>query len=161
MKIRVLAYTILVLAVLLSGCQTTYFQETTGYVSSDDLVAFTGDQGSGTWKGRDLEVQYNYSPKLRYNFSGIVQLGSNIVYNFSVLRDFQLKVIFADNSGKILGTQAVVTNRGNLDPIPFATSLYVPANTAGIAFSYQGTVLEGGNDEGGSLTSFWYYPVHR
>ncbi|MEN6436972.1 MAG: hypothetical protein ABFD97_00145 [Syntrophobacter sp.] len=161
MQISVLARGLLLLAVLLAGCQTTPFQRTAGFIAPDDQVAFSADQGAGTWKGRDLEVQFNYSPKQRDNFSGVVQLGSNIVYNFSSLRDFQLSVFFVDTSGKILGNQAVVTNRGNFDPIPFRTQLIVPPNTTAIAFSYQGTALSSGNDDGGGLTSFWHYPVHR
>lgn len=161
MEIKVLTRAILLLAVFLGGCQTISLQQTAGFVAADDQVVFSADQGEGTWKGRDLEVQYNYSPKQQDNFSGIVQLGTNIVYNFSTLRDFQLKVFFVDTSGNILGSQPVVTNRGNLDPIPFRTRLIIPPNTTALAFSYQGTVLSSGKDGGGGLTSFWYYPVHR
>ena len=53
----------------------------------------------------------------------------------------------------------LATNRDSFDPIPFTRRINLPAKAVSIAFSYQGKAIEGADEGGGGITSFWFYPI--
>jgi hypothetical protein len=149
------------LFLLLCGCQTMLAGSVTGSVSPEDLVAFPQGQSSGAWKGNYLVVDYRYSRNQSdLDMTGKVEFLDNMSMNFVFLRDFQLSAIFIDENGRVLATKSLVTGRGNFDPIPFRTQIGIPPTTVSIAFSYQGTAIEGGTEDGGGITRFFQYPIH-
>jgi len=152
---------IFVAAIFLAGCQTTSLYSTAGFVLPEDLVSISPDDGAGTWKGKDLDVDFKYSRAGgSVDFLGAVHWADHITYNFSRLVDFQISVIFTDRNGKVLAMRSIATNRGSLDPVPFRIRLAMPPDTASLAFSYRGNASEGGNDDGGGgPTYFWQHPV--
>jgi hypothetical protein len=154
---------ILGLTLLIAGCQTVGPHLGTGFVAPDNRIMITSGQGSGSWQGRDLTVDYRYSVNQRdMDFSGMVHFASGMTYNFILLSDFQLSVVFFDESGKVTEKRGLATNRGNFDPMPFHNRVVLPPGTAGMAFAYQGTAFESGDSEGGGAgpTYFWHYPVN-
>jgi hypothetical protein len=163
MSIRLLsAVAAMGLAFLIAGCQTGPLYSGTGYVAPEDTVSVAQGRGGGTWKGRDLSVAYKYSrDRGGMDISGTIDFADHMTYNFTNLHDFRLSVYFLDESGKVLLTNGLTTQRGGLDPIPFHSKLMLPAGAVSMAFSYQGTALEGGGGgEGGGVSYFWQYPVH-
>jgi hypothetical protein len=146
---------------LIAGCQTMTPSYRTGSVSPEDSVPLPVGQNAGAWKGNYLVVDYKYSRALTdIDMTGMVNFADNMTMNFVLLRDFHLSAIFLDENGKVLGTKGLTTGRGSFDPISFRAQMAVPPATVAISFSYQGTAIEGGNDDGGGINHFWQYPIH-
>jgi hypothetical protein len=146
---------------LIAGCQTMTLSSGTGSVSPENRVPFPEGQNAGVWKGNYLVVDYKYSRALTdIDMTGMVNFADNMTMNFVLLRDFHLSAIFLDENGKVLGTKGLTTGRGSFDPISFRAQMAVPPATVAISFSYQGTAIEGGNDDGGGINHFWQYPIH-
>lgn len=164
MKNRLLLAAALVLiGFIAAGCQTMSPFAQSGTVLPRDRVALASGQHSGEWHGDDVTVDYRYSRNEHdMDLSGTARFNSNLTFNFSILRDFQLSTIFTDSDGRVLGTQPLATNRGNFEPTPFHARLVPPPGTADISFAYQGTAFSVGDEDGGGggPTSFWQYPVH-
>jgi len=153
--------TAIVLFLFLAGCQSMGSSYGVGSVSPEDRAPFPPGQNSGTWKGSSLVVDYKYSrTQSDLDMTGTVNFLDNITMNFVLLRDFQVSIIFVDENGKVLATQGLTTGRGAFDPIPFHVKMTAPQAAVAMSFSYKGTAIEGGRDEGGGVTNFWQYPIH-
>jgi hypothetical protein len=154
---------ILSLALFIPACQSPGMLPLgSGVVSPENRIALAPGGGSGAWQGQDLSVDYRYSMnQSNLELSGTADFASNMTTNFTFINDFQLSVLFFDQSGKVLENRGLATDRGSLDPVHFRTRIALPPGTAGMAFAYQGTALATGDDEGGGggLTAFWQYPV--
>ncbi|MHC1726909.1 MAG: hypothetical protein AB9866_13035 [Syntrophobacteraceae bacterium] len=149
------------LALFVSGCQTMDPYSRSGVVAPEDRVGISQPRQSAVWNGKDLTVEYKYSrDQSQLDISGRVDFADHMTSSFMTLHDFRLSAVFVDESGKVLGTHGLVTDRGYFHPIPFNARLTVPGGTVSLTFSYQGTAIEGGNDNGGGGNYFWYYPVH-
>lgn len=148
------------LFLFLAGCQTMSSSYGVGTVSPEDRAPFLPGQNSGSWKGSSLVVDYKYSrTQSDLDMTGTVNFLDNITLNFVLLRDFQVSIIFVDENGRVLGTKGLATGRGAFDPIPFHVKMPVPQAATAMSFSYKGTAIEGGNDDGGGVTYFWQYPI--
>jgi hypothetical protein len=142
---------------LIVGCQTVTLASAES-ASPENSVSLPQGQNAGVWKGNYLVVDYKYTRgQSDMDLTGTVNFGDNITMNFVLLRDFRLSAVFLDENGRVLEKKALTTERGNFDPIPFHAKITVPANTASMSFSYQGTAIEGGDDSGGGggITNFW------
>jgi hypothetical protein len=64
--------------------------------------------------------------------------------------------VFLDENGRVLNTEGITTQRGDLDPFPFHKKVVVPTGAAFMTFSYQGDAIDSGR--GGGAKYFWYYP---
>jgi hypothetical protein len=133
-----------------------------GIVSPGELIPLGQAKETGVWKGNDVTVDYRLTKGLNeIDLSGVARLNDSIVMNFNFLRDFHLIAVFTDSNGRILGSQALATNRGSLTPMgnaestPFKARLIPPPGTADIAFGYDGTALQGDDGGGGTPTRFW------
>jgi hypothetical protein len=119
---------------------------------------------SGRWEGPDLTVEYGYTRHNRQmDLSGSVRLADSLRLGFTLLRDFHLDVVFFDERGGVIESNALVTitNRGSLDAIAFQARLGLPPNAVSMAFGYRGEAAGGGGSGAGSgITSFWFNPVH-
>jgi hypothetical protein len=150
----------MILLSILTACQTLTLPSSTGLVSSENRLPFPEGQNSGAWKGNYLVVDYKYSRVVTgTDMTGTVTFRENMLMNFTSLTDFHLGVIFLDENGKVIGRKGLTTWRGDLGQIPFRAEMGVPPATASIAFTYEGTAIEGGGgDEGGGVTRFFQYP---
>lgn len=160
METRFFTTALVMLALLISGCQTMSPYSRSGLVAPEDRLSISQAGQSAVWNGKDLTVEYRYSrDHSQMDITGRVDFSEHMTNSYSTLHEFRLSAVFADESGKVLGSQGLVTDRGYFYPIPFHTKLTVPTGAASMAFSYQGTAIEGGNSEGGGSSYFWYYPV--
>jgi hypothetical protein len=132
----------------------------TGSVLPADRLSIEQSQYSGQWKGNDLTVEYNYSKdRGQMDISGNVRFASSLVLGYTRLEDFRLGAIFLDKNGRVLQEIGLATNRDSFDPISFNRRINLPSNAVSIAFSYQGKAIEGADEGGSGLTSFWFYPI--
>jgi len=162
MNLRSFNKTLAAIAIFLflAGCQTMSSSYGVGSVSPEDRAPFPPGGNSGTWKGSSLVVDYKYSrTQSDLDMSGTVNFLDNITMNFVLLRDFQISIIFVDENGKVLVTQGLATGRGAFDPISFHVKMSAPQAAVAMSFSYKGTAIEGGSDDGGGVTYFWQYPI--
>ncbi len=145
----------------LAGCQTMPFSAQNGTVSSEDRVSISEGKQSGSWRGKDLTVDYaGTRTGADLELNGTVRFAAHMLMGFSLLRDFHLSAILTDENGKVLETKGITADRGQIGPIPFRVRFSVPAGAASMAFTYSGVAVEGGGDDGGGgFTHFWQYPV--
>lgn len=130
-----------------------------GIVAPREMIPLGQAKETGVWKGNDVTVDYRLTRgRHEIDLSGTARLNDNIVMNYNFLQDFRLTAVFTDSDGRIIGSQSLATNRGDLGPMgntdstPFHSRLIPPPGTAGIAFGYEGTAVE---DMGGMPTRFW------
>jgi hypothetical protein len=133
-------------------------------VSPQDLIPLGQGQKVGIWKGNDITVDYKLATGQHdIDISGTARFNDNIAMNFDFLNDFNLRAVFTDREGRIIGSQNLATNRGSLAPTgnaestPFRAKLTPPPGTADIAFGYQGTAVTNDEGGGGGPTRFWQY----
>ena len=166
MKRLFLLFALIVLPIFaIAGCQSMSPMSGGGIVYPQDRVSLDTGPNVGSWRGDDVTVDYSFSRGQHdMDISGTAWFNDHMTTNYTFLRDFQLSAIFTDRDGRVLGSQGLATNRGNLDPTPFRARLVPPAGTAEIAFAYTGTAFStGGSDDGGGgggPNSFWQYPIH-
>jgi len=163
MKMIMISICMILGSFLLVGCQTP------GTVSSQPPVVsanpgnplIEGGNQSGTWKGRDVTVDYKYVRNGgRVELSGVASFSDSITLLYARLQDFQLRAVIRDEQGRVVETRALATSHGGFDPVPFKATLAVPGRTASLSFSYQGTAIESGGDEGGGGGNrFWEGPI--
>ena len=140
-------------------CQAFGSYAKTGIVPSEERVPIQSGQSTGAWKGRDLSVDFHYSRgQNSMDLSGRVEFAFFMTNGYTVLHDFRLTAVFLDENGRVLNTEAITTQRGDLDPFPFHKTVVVPPGAAFISFGYQGEAIDGGHGNGGAKY-FWYYPV--
>jgi hypothetical protein len=162
MKIRCFSSIIVLCSFfLLNACQTTSLYSKTAVVSQEDRVAIPQGNETGTWRGKDLSVNYRYSREAgQIDLSGTVNFEEHMTLGYVLLNDFRLSAIFTNEKGRIIETKGLATDRGSIGPIPFRVRLSVPVSASAMSFSYQGTAIEGGNDGGGGgISRFWQGPA--
>ncbi len=152
-------FLILALLVISAGCQTVGYSELGRTVPAQDQVAILEQQQNGSWRSRDLTVDFRYARNQgTMELSGTVYFDDHLVYNYNLLRDFHMNVLLLDGAGKVLGTYPVTTQRGDFSPIPFRSRIAVPSSAVAVAFSYDGIAVEI-DREGGSPFHFWLSPA--
>lgn len=148
---------------LLAGCQTpgTLSSQPAAVAAKPGNPLVEGGNQSGTWKGRDVTVDYKYVRSgSQIELSGVASFSDSITLLYARLQDFQLRAVFTDEQGRIVETRPLVTSHGGFDPVPFKTTLAIPGRTAALSFAYQGTAIESGGDEGGGGGNrFWEGPI--
>ncbi len=149
-------------AAVLMGCQT--LGSPVGRTLADEAGIALQETGvrPGTWSTRDLTVTYD--SKISGNtldLAGRVFFAGPIRNNFTYLDYFQLAVIFADDSGRILEMHGLVSAaRSGFDyPLAFQRTFVLPQGAGYFGFSYTGRAIEGGSVDGGGWSNFFYYPV--
>lgn len=149
------------LILVVAACQTSPFNSGPKTVSSKALLEAPAGKHAGTWQGDDLSIDFEYNRNDGVmDLSGTLHFADHMIYNFKLLRRFQVSVIFADQDARVLEIKGLTTEIGNFDPIPIRARLTLPPRTAFISFSYQGTAIEGDDPGGGGVSYFWEYPIH-
>lgn len=135
-----------------------------GVVVPDQRIAIapSGDT-SGTWRGRDVTIDYRYSrDQGRLGIAGVLNFEDSIQYNYTLLQYFHADLIIADEGGNVLRTAPLLTaGQSGFGPEQFSTQIVLPPQAAFFAFSYTGQVIDNDDDGGGNPTSIWMYPIRR
>jgi hypothetical protein len=125
-----------------------------------DRLSIEQSQYSGQWKGNDLTVEYSYSKgQGQMELSGNIRFANSLILGYTRLEDFRFGAIFLDENGRVLEQIGLATNRDSFDPIPFNRRVNLPSKAVFMAFTYQGKAVEGADEGGSGVTSFWFYPV--
>jgi len=156
------------IAVLLTlGCHAVVLGFQKGTVSENKRIPISEGDRTAKWSTNEVNLDYGYSVKQgSIRLYGQVRYADPIRYNYSLLMNFHMAVIFVDGRGRVLGTAGLVSDVNNvLQPsamtssVTFDRTLRLPPGTDSIAFSYTGTAREGSAREGGNPTNFWEYPI--
>ncbi len=140
---------------LFSGCRTMPSSLREQTIAPEDRISISQGEGSGTWKGQDLAIDYScVRAGSSLDLSGTVRFKDSIALGFPVLNRFRLRAILLDDSGGVLETSVLTTERGStLDPIPFHKRLSIPAPSSSLSFGYDGIAIDPGPD--GGPVNFW------
>jgi len=126
---------------------------------NDRIVLEQGGPHEGTWQAPDLFVPYRYHREANtLQLSGLVNL-DNLGATYPVLERLHLWVNFIDLDGRVLDYKLISVSpyRKGVENLSFSHHLEMPPATAGMAFSYQGRVMDGGGSEGTSW-DFSHFP---
>ncbi len=123
-------------------------------------------QQKGRWQTRDLSINYELRQESnRIHISGVVDFGAYIHMGFSTLEYLTIYMHSLKENGIVLKTKPVKTfgYRRYLDfmgKMSFKGQFDMPADAeiVAVAFSYSGTVMEGG---GRSSWDFWKVPRRK
>ena len=144
---------------ILAGCQSVPSSQSWAgaTVSPDNAVSIARYQGTGTWQGRYLSVDYRYSrDDTGMYLEGKVLFTDRAISNYGTLKDFQLSVLFADANGQIISTIGIDTNIGDFSPFSFQSNLTIPKGTSAISFTYRGTGVPSDVFDTGPVQFFQY-----
>ncbi|MBW1694905.1 MAG: hypothetical protein JRJ41_12320 [Deltaproteobacteria bacterium] len=149
-----------------TACNASLFSYLGATVDMENRIALLeGKSHKGSWKTRDLSVNYNYKMDANVlQLSGQIEF-DNQIHKFASLDHFSLWVYFLDEEGKVIGEKAIAVAgyRRMLKNISFDHNLQMPSNANGIAFGYDGTASDGGgsvrgNRGGETSWDFWKVP---
>ena len=123
-------------------------------------------QQEGSWKTRDLAIKYELRQEANTIYiSGEVDFGGHISGGFSTLETLTVYIHSLKGNGIVLQTKPVKTfgYRRQLDlmgPMTFKGQFDTSgeADIVAVAFSYSGTVMEGG---GRTTWEFWKIPRRK
>jgi len=156
MRASVFAPVLLVVVFLLTSCQGFTQGMQTGIVPPENRADISMDKGKGVWQGRYLSVDYSYSRGSgNIDLAGAVQFEDSLALGFTVLHDFRISARFLDANGRVLETRPITTDRGSFSPIPFRKTMSIPSSAVAMSFTYEGTAIESGGDDGGGISRFW------
>ena len=119
------------------------------WVAEEDRIALMdGGPHKGTWKTRDLSVNYEYqeaAPSLQVK--GVVKLASYIPMGYDALEYFHLYIHFLEDNGTVLATQKIKSHgfrqsfRLTGDEMSFNGRFDLTQDTVALAFSYSGRAV--------------------
>jgi hypothetical protein len=123
-------------------------------------IVLKGGSHNGMWQTDDLTVKYSYSRKPNnLQITGNVELKDELKDASDTVQNFILQVNFLNANGQALGTKELVVAgyRETITKWDFDHNFELLANTAAMAFSYQGQMgVEAAG--GGSAEQFWHDP---
>lgn len=157
---------LVVCGALLSGCATSSITGIGHQLQpASQIPIVSGVQQSGVFTTDNLTMRYSYlrSSATQLQINGTVTFADSLRQNFSGLDYFDLGVVFADSSGKVLAQHDLSTGGGvNFTEIgasgtTFKNTLQIPARTAMMAFRYNGQAA----GDRGDPTDFFSDPIER
>jgi hypothetical protein len=130
-----------------SGClsATKYYVGDTSK-EQNRLMLEQGGPHSGAWSTNDIKIDYQYSRKDdQLQLKGEMVLDNSLKYNYEYISRLMVTVSFIDQEGTVLES-GIVMNRTGLttDYYTFEQAYTLPSETSGMAFAYQGRVVEAG-----------------
>ncbi|MDO9110284.1 MAG: hypothetical protein Q7U40_06480 [Desulfatirhabdiaceae bacterium] len=149
---KTIRFQILLAAIfLLSGCQAHVFSYQGAKVTrQNDIIPLSGQEAQkGIWKTNELSVEYSYQVAgVSLQMSGIVKLVGGFAVGFKTIDQLSVQVLFLDDQGTVLANDVLYSVQAktpsDLTPLRFNRSFPVPAGTQGIAFTYDGSLSDGG-----------------
>jgi hypothetical protein len=123
-------------------------------------------QQKGSWQTRDLSIKYELRQEAnRIQISGVVDFGGSITKGFSTLEYLTIYIHSLKHNGIVLKTKPVKTfgYRRHFDLLGTMSfngqfDMSADADIVAVAFSYSGTVMEGG---GRTSWDFWKVPRRK
>lgn len=122
-----------------------------------------GEQQDGHFGSNDLSLDYSYEAGSNtMNISGTIIFANYLIYNFSTIDRFRLRVMLLDADGRVLDEKGIYNtgHRVNMGNASFQRIVELPAGVRQFAFSYSGSAIESGS-EGSTPTRFWELPLMR
>ncbi len=151
---------------ILLACQSPSVKPAGRTVPEGKWVLLSQYEGqSGRWESNDLTLDYKYDrDQSQLGISGVIHFTGPIRGEYEIVNYFHLDIIPVDVQGTVLDmiglTSEAEINLLYDGPINFYKTLSLPANTAGMAFSYTGRASGGGTYFDGGFTDFWEYPYY-
>ena len=150
---------------LLSGCATSSITGIGHQLQpASQIPIVSGGQQSGVFTTDNLTMRYSYlrSGATQLQINGTVTFADSLRQNFGGLDYFDLGVIFADSSGKVLAQHDLSTGGSvnfteGASSTTFKNTLQIPARTAMMAFRYNGQA----SGDRGDPTDFFGDPIER
>ena len=148
--------------VLLAGCQSVPMGHVGGRVPAQKRMALAQDGShSATYRTEDLVIDYRYSRNQSLlELSGSIRFADSIRYSFRRVDGFHADVIFMNESGVVVASQALTTGSSDSSdsPIMFKTSVTVSQDVVAISFAYTGNAVATGGGSGARM-GFWDNPA--
>lgn len=140
--------------IVLAACSTTGSNSERTVPESKRHELLDGGPYKAVWTARELTLNYEYVREpARLLLSGSVRFprGKKLI-------SFVLGAHLIDAEGKIIHEEAIASagTRQRVEQIAIDSEVKIPAETWGIAFSYEGS--SGGGGQSGSPRSFWQTP---
>lgn len=146
------------------------------WVAEEDRIQLMdGGPQKGTFKTRDLTIQYEYqeaAPSLQVK--GVVELANYITTGFSSLQYLNLYIHFLENNGTVLATKQIRAfgyQVFRLDrEMAFSGRFDLTQDTVAFAFGYSGKAISGGgagpsimgsSSDGSGRTDWEFWKVPR
>ena len=157
---------LLLLAQLVIACAGVNPMSPGAWVEEKDRVPVLQDgRQQGSWKTPDLSIEYELKKEAnRLQISGVVDFGAYITKGFSTLEYLYIYIHTLKENGIVVKTIPIKTfgYRRHFDllgKMSFKGDLDISGDVdiVAVAFSYSGTVMEGG---GRTTWDFWKVP-HR
>jgi hypothetical protein len=145
------------------------------WVAEEDRIPLIdGGPHKGTWKTRDLSVNYEFqeaAPSLQVK--GVVELANYITMGYDSLEYFHLYIHFLEDNGTVLATQRIKSSgyyhsfRLAGEKVTFNRRFDLTQDTVALAFSYSGRAVAGdgpgpssanSSSEGRIDWEFWKVP---
>jgi len=160
-----LMFVLVACGALLSGCATSSITGIGHQLQpASQIPIVSGGQQSGVFNSDSLSMQYSYlrSGATQLQINGTVTFADSLRQNFGGLDYFDLGVIFADSSGKVLAQHDLSTGGSvnfteGASSTTFKNPLQIPATTAMMAFRYNGQA----SGDRGDPTDFFSDPIER
>jgi hypothetical protein len=158
-----MSFLIMAAVVALSGCNGRLFSYKGATIAQPDhmIQLQQGDQ-QGIWKTNELALKYHYqmtSDTLK--LSGTVNLLGGFATGFSSVDRLVVQLLFLNNQGTVIDNVILYSadNHHPTDFIPmnFDRTVPIPADTRALSFTYDGLLLDGG-DDGSTAVSIWNFP---
>ena len=123
-------------------------------------------QQEGSWQTRDLSIQYEVRQEFNtLHISGVVDFGGPVNTSFSTLEYLRIYIHALKDNGIVLKTKPVKTFGYRRHLFLLGTMSFKgqfdtsgEADIVAVAFSYDGTVMEGG---GRTTWDFWKVPRRK
>lgn len=114
----------------------------------------------GMWNAPEIRIQYQLQPETDGTFllSGELFFESWVTTGFASVQRFNLKALFVDDSGNILGSQGIYVIAGRQDSrqlMRFDRRLAVTPGATALSFRYDGTMVDTIKDNQAGW-NFWY-----
>ena len=145
------------------------------WVAEEDRIPLIdGGPHKGTWKTRDVSVNYEFqeaAPSLQVK--GVVELANYITMGYDSLEYFHLYIHFLEDNGTVLATQRIKSSgyyhsfRLAGEKVTFNRRFDLTQDAVALAFSYSGRAVAGGGPGPSSANSssegridweFWKVP---
>lgn len=149
--------------VLLTGCQSVPMSHVGGRVPAQKRMALAQDGShSATYRAEDVLIDYKYSRNQSLlDLSGSIGFTDSIRQSFRRIEGFHADVIFVNENGVVVDSQALTTSSSDSSdsPILFKTSVTVSQDVVAISFAYTGNAIATGGGSGARM-GLWDYPAH-
>ena len=150
-----MSFLIMVAVVTFNGCNGRLFSYKGATITQQDhMVQLHQGEQQGIWKTNELALNYHYqmSPET-LKISGTVTLIGGFATGFSSVDRLVVQFLFLNNQGTVIDDVIMYSadNHHSTKYIPmnFDRTIPIPANAHAISFSYDGELMDAGDDSAG------------